>query len=330
MKLDRYLIPSVIAGVVAGLALVISLVGLFSSEVNSPDLEEGFLVDLPEDFRDLSPEEVAELAVTLGRHLDRLDKDMDESSKLLSDRLRKLEEIVVSQEDWTRWRDDLLSITQDAETNIERTQYLLDKIPQVFRTTFRRQGTVQWEANWEGRFTPTSNLGNLDLITGYDEYSGPIFDPVSASEYQGSLGQRRTGDQSDYWKMDELLIPYSSEIVEQSSSCYPEVQGSWAYSLDIPVAQQQSLGLTDEELAYFNKGTYTSTNVVVANYTDVRQDTPARYVFSGMALNVSYAHMLLTVAPVVDFSNPATPFPDFMDSIDVFYHVIMVCIRDDQ
>ena len=114
MKLDRYLIPSVIAGVVAGLALVISLVGLFSSEVNSPDLEEGFLVDLPEDFRDLSPEEVAELAVTLGRHLDRLDKDMDESSKLLSDRLRKLEETVVSQEDWTRWRDDLISITQDA------------------------------------------------------------------------------------------------------------------------------------------------------------------------------------------------------------------------
>ena len=81
MKLDRYLILSVIAGVVAGLALVISLVGLFSSEGNSLDLEEAFLVDLPEDFADLSGEEVAVLAVTIWRHLDRLDKDLVESSK---------------------------------------------------------------------------------------------------------------------------------------------------------------------------------------------------------------------------------------------------------
>ena len=330
MKSDRYLAISVIAGVVAGLALAVSFVALISSGGPSSDTEESFLIELPEDFRDLSPEEVAELAVTLGKHLDRLDKDVDESTKSLSDRLKTLEETLVSQEDWTRWRDDLNSITQDAETNIERTQYLLEKIPQVFRTTFRRQGIVRWEANWEGRFTPTSNLGHLDLITGYDEYDGPIFDPVSGSEYEGRLGQRRTDDQSDYWKMDELLIPYSSEIVEQSSSCYPEVQGSWTYSLGIPITQQQSLGLTDEELAYFNKGTYTSTNLVVANYTDVRQDTPARYVFNGIELKVSYAHMLLTVAPVIDPSNPATPFPDFMDSIDVFYHVIMVCIRDDQ
>ena len=330
IRIEKYLIISIIAGVTAGLALVISVAGILSNGGNAPRSEDLLLVDLPEDFRDLSSEEVAELVVTLGKHVDRLDKDVVETLQSLTSRMNSIEGEMVPPEDWARWREDLISLTQDTKTNIEQTEDLLEKIPQVFRTTFRRQGTVRWEANWQGRFSPTSNLGNLDLITGYDEYDGPIFDPVSANEYKGMQGQQQADDQSDYWKMDELLIPYSSEIVGQSSSCHPEVQGSWTYTVDIPKTQQEELGITDEELAYFNKGTYTSTNLAVAEYTDVRQDNPARYIFNGMELNISYAHMLLTVAPIIDPSNPTTPFPDFMNSVNVFYHVIMVCVRNGQ
>ena len=162
IRIEKYLIISIIAGVTAGLALVISVAGILSNGGNAPRPEDLLLVDLPEDFRDLSPEEVAELVVTLGKHVDRLDKDVVETLQSLTSRMNSIEGEMVPPEDWARWREDLISLTQDTKTNIEQTEDLLEKIPKVFRTTFRRQGTVRWEANWQGRFSPTSNLGNFN------------------------------------------------------------------------------------------------------------------------------------------------------------------------